>query len=950
MRKSLVIALALVMVFAFGIGVSAATVGDQVPYSDYATELSSATSDSGIALSNGKIEYTSSHVLKYHADPGATGDWLTLKAGADEYAPNASSPYAGKTVSPNATITVGDQVYNWYDLLVDAENSHDVKVWVPLAASAKVDVVIDWGVDGAAKTTISYAVDRYAKAQYASKITGVTKVNIPTRDALATYLNAHGSLTPAAAVAAADSIIAALTKCNEALGEMNVVNNELIYVNFDETKMREALAGLQELQGITPNPSSSVLPIPVLIQYDKKQVPAGDAEFLSLFGDYANGATMFILECDTTAGTGYTDEVSSTAVVTDTEKYSSALQLDTDIWFNPRTITFDSNGGSAVAPLTVPYSYAPNAWYGLTDINVDVTSYKKGYSFEGWYTGIHRLDGGLNLTENKAVKAEYEALPPVTTIAFGGDGISNTVDNADSFITSSPMKDGVITITLDNSVYEVQVDENGQQLRKLGGSLPITDAGTTLYAATSDGRIRAQIANGQFSLLTSGVPGKTIDENIVDLLQKENAITFRVFQAGGTNVTEEAIPTMGELDTFTYPVSEEYSEFTLKFVVANNDMPAYTLTKAELGAVPTDTAMGAAEYYRITQNNGSLWSNYAPAKTFTTQDFTDLRSNVDGVSVSFENDQIVVTKPVKEAQTADVITEFNWIPLVLTNAGTDAYQDGKIYIKAADSATGQPVDVLYVASPGKTKWGATDAKQELVMIDGSVEKQTITLYNGQLLPKTYEVVVQEGETPEPKPIYADLDMDEWYYEAIVWATDEGITNGVGSNADGEPLFGLGQTMSRIQFVTMLGRYFDIDVSQYDDDATPFSDVDPTDAAQTYAIPYINWGYEVGILEGIGPDANGNPQLNPYGAIIRQDAATMYYRYLKSIGEGFGDDWSFQLPAFTDIADLQDYALEAVSFMVMNELMVGHGDGTFGFNENLLREQGMQLMYNIAHAE
>ena len=117
--------------------------------------------------------------------------------------------------------------------------------------------------------------------------------------------------------------------------------------------------------------------------------------------------------------------------------------------------------------------------------------------------------------------------------------------------------------------------------------------------------------------------------------------------------------------------------------------------------------------------------------------------------------------------------------------------------------------------------------------------------------------------PEPgsyDPALTDVKRGSYYYDAVLWAMQEGITNGMGKN-----LFAPDATVTRGQFVTFLYR-----LSGAKSDAVhPFTDV----PAGSYYEPAIAWAYSKGITTGTSKAA-----FSPDAPCTRAQIITFLYRY------------------------------------------------------------------------
>ena len=118
--------------------------------------------------------------------------------------------------------------------------------------------------------------------------------------------------------------------------------------------------------------------------------------------------------------------------------------------------------------------------------------------------------------------------------------------------------------------------------------------------------------------------------------------------------------------------------------------------------------------------------------------------------------------------------------------------------------------------------------------------------------------------------FADVPQDQWYSEAIRWATSEGVVTGYGNG-----LFGTNDPITREQLATMLWRYaqsegYDVSVGE---STNILSYTDVADLAD-YAIATMQWAVGAGIINGTGDGST----LSPQGQATRAQAAVMLTRF------------------------------------------------------------------------
>lgn len=152
--------------------------------------------------------------------------------------------------------------------------------------------------------------------------------------------------------------------------------------------------------------------------------------------------------------------------------------------------------------------------------------------------------------------------------------------------------------------------------------------------------------------------------------------------------------------------------------------------------------------------------------------------------------------------------------------------------------------------------------------------------------------------------YTDLDRNAWYHDGIHYCIEHGLMQGIGNNK-----FDPNGTTTRAMIVTILWRLEGSPVVNY---AMDFEDV----PAEQWYTEAIRWAASEEIVEGYG-----NGKFGTTDAITREQLATILYRYEQSKGGGFTGLWSYRMD-FVDLADVSDWAYEAMCWMNMNEVVTG----------------------------
>ncbi len=169
--------------------------------------------------------------------------------------------------------------------------------------------------------------------------------------------------------------------------------------------------------------------------------------------------------------------------------------------------------------------------------------------------------------------------------------------------------------------------------------------------------------------------------------------------------------------------------------------------------------------------------------------------------------------------------------------------------------------------------------------------------------------------------YLDLADYAWARGDIETLRASGIVNSK------TPLtYGPGEAITRADFAMFLVRTLGITAEATEN----FADV----AADAYYAKELAAGKASGILEGVGDN-----RFNPEATITRQDMMTMLSRALDKTGET-------DLSAFSDSAQIADYARAGVSAMIAAGVIRGNADGTLNPLGNTTRAEAAVIMMRI----
>ena len=190
--------------------------------------------------------------------------------------------------------------------------------------------------------------------------------------------------------------------------------------------------------------------------------------------------------------------------------------------------------------------------------------------------------------------------------------------------------------------------------------------------------------------------------------------------------------------------------------------------------------------------------------------------------------------------------------------------------------------------------------KELKLTDKGNGKYTFTMPAGKV-----EINAAFVKAVETSP-FSDVSTSAYYYEAVKWAQEKGITGGIGNS-----LFAPNQPCTRGQIVTFLWRAAGSPVVNY---AMNMTDV----AEDAYYGEAVRWALSEGITTGIGDTVFG-----PDAACTRAQAVTFLFRYAAANGMD-AVTLADLISGFADAASVPGYAVSAMNWALSQGIMKGSG--------------------------
>ena len=201
---------------------------------------------------------------------------------------------------------------------------------------------------------------------------------------------------------------------------------------------------------------------------------------------------------------------------------------------------------------------------------------------------------------------------------------------------------------------------------------------------------------------------------------------------------------------------------------------------------------------------------------------------------------------------------------------------------------------------------------ELKLTDKGNGKYTFTMPAGKV-----EINAAFVKEVEISP-FSDVSTSAYYYEAVKWAQEKGITGGIGNG-----LFGPNQPCTRAQIVTFLWRAAGSPVVNY---AMNMTDV----AEDAYYAEAVRWALSEGITTG-----TGDGKFSPDTTCTRAQSVTFLFRAIGKLVDSKAE--------FSDVL-ADSYYANAVDWAVENGVTNGIGDGLFGPNNSCTRAQIVTFLF------
>ena len=685
-----------------------------------------------------------------------------------------------------------------------------------------------------------------------------------------------------------------------------------------------------------------------------------------------SGPITKVYDTNTNAPTGLTVSVKSgslvgtdTLAVTGTLKYNSANVNEANkITFTPDAITTGNYALAASQVLTItgakitqatPTYTVPTgltAKYGqtLADVNIAATT---GWSWMNTGTAV-----GTPATKNFPAK-----FTPTDAINY------KTVENIDVSVAVSKADAPTLTNITVSQKYTVDTEQS----KNIGTADMPADAGTLTYTAGSSSVTTGTATVSSFTVDSTGMVKYTItggaDGAVINLpvtIDSDNyagatvnvviTLTAKDSQAaltltGGTTVVYGQTLQLGTsggsgTGAVTYAVTNGTGEATIDATgkltpvkvgtvkvkaTKDGDASYNSITSAEVEIhITRATPTGAPKYTAITTSGKTL------ADAGLTTAGSTLNPNA-GTLVWVDNAGTVLPDTIAVAAN----TTYNWLFTPTDTNYTTLTGSIELYHKSSSGGGGWYYTYYTIKATAGTN-GSISPSGWTSVRDGRDQTFTITPDKGYAVAKvlvdgksvgavksytfknvtkdhTIEAIFMKSNGNPQTGVFVDVAEGSYYEEAIDWAVEKGITNGVSSN-----MFAPNDPCTRAQIVTFLWRTAG---SPAPKSMSSFTDV-PADAFYAKAVA---WAVENGITSG-----TGESKFSPNATCTRAQAVTFLYRASGSPAVSGSAE-------FSDVATNAYYA-DAVAWAAKKGITTGIGGGLFGSDNDCTRGQIVTFLW------
>ena len=524
---------------------------------------------------------------------------------------------------------------------------------------------------------------------------------------------------------------------------------------------------------------------------------------------------------------------------------------------------------------------------------------------------------------NYGIDVRYGATLTLNNAEIDVSGVSNATISASSGSTSKEPGKFILNNSKIAATDIVGNFSNGGDWELTNSSIEIEDCASNGFSCNS-----ATLDNSKVSVSGAKLMGVTAKKIT---LNNDSAVTV---EECGTNLPKESNwATDGE--RYKHPVEIKKGgkvtiDSTSSMVLQNNANNNNTIYFVEStldnnGTLQANVVTKAPDNsFSVTVKNGSTVldvANVTSGKTYTlpaalpNQGYNHFVGWNDGSKTHDAGAQVPITADTTFTAVWSYIPPAN--PNYKITIGD--MENGTVTANPTAAKAGATVTLTPVPDEGYalSTLTVTDRFGNAVRVTEQADgTYTFPMPNGQV---TVTATFVQVEEPAPTEPFVDVNEGDWFYDAVVYAYQNELMDGVGGNR-----FAPNSETTRAQLVTILYRLEGEPAVSGD---LPFTDVE----AGTWYTDAILWAAQNNIVNGVN-----DTEFAPGDEITRQQLVTILYRYAES--KGYDVSASADLSVYPDAGQVQDYAQPAMAWAVAENIIQGMEDGTLKPAGNASRAQ------------
>lgn len=332
----------------------------------------------------------------------------------------------------------------------------------------------------------------------------------------------------------------------------------------------------------------------------------------------------------------------------------------------------------------------------------------------------------------------------------------------------------------------------------------------------------------------------------------------------------------------------------------------YSVVDAALGKIPADLTAYTDE---------SIETLSAATEAVIRGKVIAKQAEVDTMAKAIED---AIAALVKKPSSSGGFSSGSFFPSYPVNT-PDKTENGTVTVSTKNATSGSTVTITVKPDDGFKLDELTVIDKngnELKLTDKGNGKYTFTMPASKV--EVNAAFVKEVETSP----FGDVSTSVYYYEAVKWAQEKGITGGIGNG-----LFGPNQPCTRAQIVTFLWRATGSPVVNY---AMNMSDV----PEGSYYAEAVRWALSEGITTGTTENT-----FSPDSECTRAQAVAFLFRYAASGAVTLQE----LVSGFSDADSVPGYALPAMNWALAEEIVQGNGSKLMP-NDSCTRAQIVTFLF------